>query len=320
MNKMIEKKKAAGRSRSEHPREDEWVLNLPVGGQQVLLELKVPKEERETGELRIAGLAAMGMLSYGEKLAGQVRELEGRPEEEAERLAAFVGGASGWTTELLLHSLAHRHEELAELTDPRRRLVTKTLSDIAAMLLAAAHEKAVTNKALEEKAQAAIDTMTLVVSGGNGSLETLIDALEAPAVEGYVDIDDSEAEARARLRLHALYQRVIRDSFTVEQLRSALGISRQRLKQLRDDDRLFAINVPFQRSLLYPRWQFEPVSGRPREEMAELIAAAREGGLDGVGFHMLMNNPAAGGGLSPLDLLENGQLAEVRSILRAADQ
>lgn len=216
--------------------------------------------------------------------------------------------------------LGESDEEEAHLSTARRRTLVRTFEDVSAILLEAAFEADITPKQLDEQGQAAVDTLRLLVGGGSERLETLIEALERPVVEGYPDITDEDAEARARLRLHALYQRVIRDSYTVAELSHRPGISRQRLKQLRDQDRLFAINVPFQRGHLYPRWQFALSDGRPREEMPRLIAAAREGQLDAIGFHVLMNNAAAGGGLSPLDLLEDGEEQRVLEILRGADQ
>ena len=215
---------------------------------------------------------------------------------------------------------AEGDEAVAHLSDARRRSIARTFKNVLAIMLEAAYEGDISPKQLDEQGQAAVDTLRLLVGGGPDRLETLMDALEAPTVEGYSDITDEEAEARARLRLHALYQRVIRDSYTVAELSRRPGISRQRLKQLRDEDRLFAVSVPFQRGLLYPRWQFGLADGRPREEMPRLIAAAREGGLDTIAFHVLMNNAAAGGGLSPLDLLDDGEEQRVLEILRAADQ
>lgn len=243
---------------------------------------------------------------------------ERRKSEESGQLVTVDDDV--WIKLQVPEHLTEGDEEIAHLSDARRRAITRTFEDVLAILLEAAYEGGVTPKQLDEQGQAAVDTLRLLVGGGTDRLETLIDALETPVVEGYPDISDEEAEARARLRLHALYQRVIRDSYTVAALNLRPGVSRQRLKQLRDQDRLFAISVPFQRGLLYPRWQFALTDGRPREEMPQLIAAAREGGLDAISFHVLMNNAAAGGGLSPIDLLDDGEEQQVFDILRGADQ
>ncbi len=98
-------------------------------------------------------------------------------------------------------------------------------------------------------------------------------------------------------------------------------MSRQRLKQLRDQDQLFAIEVPFFKGMLYPRWQFELATGKPRQIMPELIKAGRAAGMDAIAFHQTMLSTAAGGGdLSPVDLLEAGEEEAVLRILQAEDE
>ena len=271
----------------------------------------------ETLDTRAANFVLEGLASYGSQLA---EEIEEAPDEALPELAAPLGKASFGATKLLLGAIDRHAEELHGLSPGRRRALLWTLDNVLGVMLASAYEKDVSAKQLERQGEMAIDTLRVLVGAHTGRLETLIDALEAPAVEGYVEVSEEEAEARARLRRQALYQRVIRDSFSVAELGRQIGISRQRLKQLRDQDRLFAIEVPFHRGLLYPRWQFAPATGKPREEMPRLIEAGREGGLDAIGFHVLMNNPTAGGGLSPLDLLEGGEEHQVMAILRGVDQ
>jgi hypothetical protein len=127
--------------------------------------------------------------------------------------------------------------------------------------------------------------------------------------------DAGRAEARSRIRLEALYRKLIRDSFSVKEL-GVFRLSRQRLQQLRKDDRLFAVQVPNQKGLLHPRWQFDDAN-RPRIEMPDLIAAARDGGLDAIGFHQLMVNPEATEDGALVDLLDLGRVQDVLEILRA---
>lgn len=285
--------------------DDETVLLVPVPA------------ALESLDTRAINFVLEGVESYGSRLAEEVEEA---PEEARPELAARLGNASFGATKLLLGAVDRHAEQLQGLSPGRRRALVWTLDNVLGLMLTSAYEKDVSAKQLERQGEVAIDTLRILVGGHAGRLESLIDALEVPAVEGYVDVSEEEAEARARLRRQALYQRVIRDSFSVAELGRQTGISRQRLKQLRDQGRLFAIEVPFHRGLLYPRWQFAPATGKPREEMPRLIEAGRDGGLDAIGFHVMMNNPAAGGGLSPLDLLEDGEEAQVMAILRGADQ
>lgn len=211
-------------------------------------------------------------------------------------------------------------EETAALPPDRQRFVAETMEQMHDLLIEAAAEEDVSGKQLRERGRLAVDTLDLVVVHPDPArLDLVADALEAVEVDNAVEVGREEAEARARLRLHALYQRIIRDSYSVADLRTR--VSRQRLKQLRDQDRLFAIEIPFFKGMLYPRWQFELGTGKPRAIMPELVAAAREAGLDAIGFHQTMLSPAAGGGdLTPVDLLDEGQEEAVLRILRAANQ
>jgi len=198
--------------------------------------------------------------------------------------------------------------------------VAETIEQMLDLLIEAAAEEDVSGRQLRERGRLALDTLDLVVVHPDPArLDLVADALEAVEVDNAVDVGREEAEARARLRLHALYQRIIRDSYSVADLRAR--VSRQRLKQLRDQDRLFAIEIPFFKGMLYPRWQFELGTGKPRAIMPELVAAARGAGLDAIGFHQTMLSPAAGGGdLTPVDLLDEGEEEAVLRILRAANQ
>jgi hypothetical protein len=208
------------------------------------------------------------------------------------------------------------------LPPDRQRFVAETIERMMDLLLDTAGEDELSGKQLRQRGQLALDTLDLVVAHPDPArLDSVADALEAVEVDDAIDVDREQAEARARLRLHALYQRIIRDSYSVAELRARSRVSRQRLKQLRDQDRLFAIEIPFYKGMLYPRWQFSLGDGKPRLIMPELIAAARDAGLDAIGFHQIMLSPAAAGGdLTPVDLLDDGGEEEVLRILRAASQ
>lgn len=206
------------------------------------------------------------------------------------------------------------------LSRDRRRIVFETLDHVTTLLISAAYEEGLSGPQLCERSRLAVDTLELVVTHPDPErLDQVADALEPVEVDDAVEVGRDEVEARARLRLQALYQRIIRDSYSVAELRQR--VSRQRLKQLRDQDRLFAIDVPFFKGKLYPRWQFEMETGKPRAIMPELIAAGRDAGMDAIAFHQTMLSPAAGGGeLTPVDLLDAGEEEAVLRILHAGDQ
>jgi hypothetical protein len=169
----------------------------------------------------------------------------------------------------------------------------------------------------EQRVQTAVDTLRVITLGDSRRVQTVIDALEPLPPEDAENVDLQEAEARGRLRLQALYRKIVTDSYSVADLRAEWGITRQRLAQLRQADRLFAVSIPFHRSMLYPRWQFE-ASHRPRPIMPNLIKEARSAGLDAIGFHQLMSNPASGSGTSPVQMLDLGQEELVLGIIRAS--
>ena len=122
--------------------------------------------------------------------------------------------------------------------------------------------------------------------------------------------DDSEAlEARNRLRVFARYRAVEGRSFPSSELQKRLGVSRQRLGQLRKEGKLLGLRLPIRREVYYPAWQFDE-EGRPLEAMPRLLAAAEEAGLGALALDALMTNPgavdAAGEGATAAGLLRSG--------------
>jgi hypothetical protein len=170
----------------------------------------------------------------------------------------------------------------------------------------------------ELRAQTAIDTLRVITLGDTWQLQSVIDALEPVASRAAETADLEEGEARGRMRLQALYRKILADSYSVKDLTTQWGISRQRLAQLRDEGRLFAIRIPFHRSLLYPRWQFG-ADLRPRPIMPNLIQEAKSSGLDAIDFHQVMTNPASGAGVSLVRMLDRGEEQLVLGAIRAAD-
>lgn len=118
-----------------------------------------------------------------------------------------------------------------------------------------------------------------------------------------------ELEVRNKLRVFARYREIEERSLSGTELRERLGVSRQRLGQLRKEERLLGVRLPIRREVYYPLWQFGE-DGRPLEAMPRLIEAAEEAGLGALALDALMTNPGAAeseaGGATLADLLRSG--------------
>jgi hypothetical protein len=129
--------------------------------------------------------------------------------------------------------------------------------------------------------------------------------------------DDEALDDWGRLRVLTMYEQVRGDVHTVGWLEEH-GVSRQRLNQWRSAGRLCGIKgVPGVRGYAYPRWQFDDTL-HPRDFMPDLTAAAEDAQLDPLALHLLLTNPAAAGGQTPLTLAEQGEFALVERLIRAA--
>lgn len=174
-------------------------------------------------------------------------------------------------------------------------------------------------KKVEAASRAATDVLKLLMTATSGRFLRLAELLaELRAATDAEEMTGEELEASGRLQVLALYRTVEEESLTVAELEAA-GISRQRLKQLRDQNRLLGVKLPFQRGFLYPRWQFAR-DLRPRGFLPRVLAAAAEEGLDALTVHRVMTNPAAGGGASPLELCETGQIEQALNALRTVGE
>jgi hypothetical protein len=220
-------------------------------------------------------------------------------------------GANGPVLEIRVGS------ELQALPNPSREAMLGAVANFGGSLLGLR-----TPAQIQERAAIAADVFEVLLKGNSRQIEALIEALTSasPQSDGVKaeEIDLSEAEARARLRMKATFRKVLDESLTVSQLRDEFKLSRQRLKQLRDDDRLFAIEIPYHRGMVYPAWQFDP-SGRPLTAMQALIRAARNAHLDALGFHLLMTGRREGG-RSGVQLLRDGREDLALSLVRGADR
>ena len=101
------------------------------------------------------------------------------------------------------------------------------------------------------------------------------------------------ARLKNRARLRLLSARVQEESVRGSQLRERLGVSRQRLGQLRSAGKLLGLQPPLRTEHWYPEWQFDS-SGNVRPIVSELLRAARDARLSPLSLHLLVTNPDAG--------------------------
>jgi hypothetical protein len=87
----------------------------------------------------------------------------------------------------------------------------------------------------------------------------------------------------------------------------ALGVGRERLRQMRERGQLVGIAQGERRPTLYPYWQFTD-EGSLVYGLREIIAACREAGMGAERLHFFMTEPNGRlDGERPVDLLEDGE-------------
>jgi hypothetical protein len=116
--------------------------------------------------------------------------------------------------------------------------------------------------------------------------------------------------------MQAVFQKIRRESLTVGELKTYK--SRQRLQQLRDEGRLFAIKSPYERGLIYPSWQFG-AGYEPRAVMAQLLDVAKDAGLSALSLHQLMSGKRDGR-QTGVELLDAGKFDQVLRLLTASER
>lgn len=177
-----------------------------------------------------------------------------------------------------------------------------------------------------------LDTLDAVSGATARALESVPDAYRdeldrrlADVVEGLRDrLEDlqlsPDATAGNAALLIELSERLRQDSLRSGQVQVLLGVSRQRLQQLRDEDRLLGLTtMGAARAFLYPRWQFGS-DGAPLPEVRDLIAAAREVRMDGLQLHALLTREPSGiEAVAPIEWLgRDGGRERLLAYVRAA--
>ena len=127
----------------------------------------------------------------------------------------------------------------------------------------------------------------------------------------------AELELRNALRVFAHSRQIEERCVAGPRLQRELGISRQRLQQLRAEKKLLGLRIPLRRELYYPIWQFA-ADGAPLPILPRLLAAAEEARLSAADLDALMVSESAGDGTPPVELLRLGRDEQVLSIIRAA--
>ena len=160
-------------------------------------------------------------------------------------------------------------------------------------------------------------------------LRALGEALEAIRGDGPEETEDEDrglprGTALEGARMRNLV-RVLEDRarFREESLRSgtvekALGMGRERLRQMREAGRILGLVQGERRPTLYPYWQFRG-DGELFEGLEEIVAAAREADMDPKTLHFFMTEPDERlGGALPVVLLRQGRAGEVARLIRSA--
>ncbi len=154
-------------------------------------------------------------------------------------------------------------------------------------------------------------------------IESALGALPRVGEEG---VSREAALEAARMRNVA---RVLEDRARLKEecLRSgavekALGVGRERLRQMRERGRLVGIVQGERRPTLYPYWQFTS-EGNLLEGLEEIVSASREAGMGAERLHFFMTGSNGRlGGERPVDLLKNseadGGTERVAHVLRSS--
>ena len=175
--------------------------------------------------------------------------------------------------------------------------------------------KETTEQAADPAARLAAAFTAYVRRAGADEFDALVELLDRPVASE--DVDDEALNDWGRLRVLTMYEQVRGEVHTVGWLEEH-GVSRQRVNQWRSAGRLYGIKgVPGVRGYAYPRWQFDDTL-HPREFMPALTAAAEDARLDPLALHLLMTDPEAGNGQTPLALLEQGHAQLVERLVRSA--
>ena len=107
------------------------------------------------------------------------------------------------------------------------------------------------------------------------------------------------------------------NSFTASWLAARLGADPARIEARRRAGELFGVPTDGGFDYIYPAWQFGP-DGEPIRAVEQLLAAAREAGMDDSQLNAFLNRRAGVGGPRMWELVRDGRTDYVISSLRSA--
>jgi DNA-binding protein HU-beta len=174
----------------------------------------------------------------------------------------------------------------------------------------------------KEEREALLNALVeLVVEEPLPELVRMRDALDhLPSLAEERNSRDALLAARARNTMRVLEDRarLREECVPAKSVAGGLGVSRQRLHQLRRQGRLLAVLPRGRRESLYPAWQFTE-EGEIVEGLERVIRAAREADIDEETLHFFMVEPNDRlEGEPPADLLARGEVDRVVEVLNSA--
>jgi len=114
----------------------------------------------------------------------------------------------------------------------------------------------------------------------------------------------------------ALYPRVVSDALSASWLSTKWGIDTVKINAMRRAGELVAVRPAQSHEWLYPAWQFGP-DGQVREDVARLLAAARDRGVRTEQLHELLERRSGmTGGDRLRDDLAAGRIEHVLDVIR----
>lgn len=199
----------------------------------------------------------------------------------------------------------------------RLRVVDQAAAQVYEQLTADARSAALPQKRLAENAELLVKLVRKLSAGTDSERAQLFELVKDRDVADSDAAGREHAEDRAQARAQRIYRRIRTECYSIEELSPYIK-SRQRLKQLRDKDQLFALKTPYERGLIYPKWQFTDMM-QPREDVPRLIAAAKKAGLNALTFHQLMAG-TRDEGPSGAELVASGETDAAIALVDAADR
>lgn len=140
------------------------------------------------------------------------------------------------------------------------------------------------------------------------------------ADEDLLNAEEQRIRAENRLELILAAARIRNECYGPAQVQEILGVSRERLRQLREKGRLVGITGGERKGTLHPYWQFDPEGGT-FDGIGEIYSAAKKAGMTERQLHFFMTerNPRLGG-RQPAETLLRASRRGKAGVREAADR